>query len=369
MSKPKIIHIDTEMSWRGGQRQATYLYEGLLDKGFETIFFTKHNSAISKYLKNKNIQVQELSFASELDILSAYKLAKFAKKGNYNILVCHNAHSVTTALLAKIFYSKLKIVVVRRVIFAIKSGFISKYKYQNKLINRFVAISNAIKIVLEKSNINKQKVDLIYDGIDLKRFDIIKNCNLEKEINPNNYLIVGTTSALDKAKDFPTFLEAVKIILQTRKDVLFVIVGDGAERDNIQKEAENRNISQYIHFAGFQEHIGEYLKMFDVFTLFSKSEGLGTSILDAMSVGLPIVATNVGGIPEVVEHNYNGFLVNKSDPKELASAILELLNNEEKRKIYGQNSLQKVKIFDIKETIENYIKLFDELYDELLNAK
>ncbi len=364
MPKPTIIHIDTEMSWRGGQRQATYLYEGLLDRGFETIFFAKHNSEISKYMKNKNIKVQELSFANELDIISAYKLAKFAKKGNYNILVCHNAHSVTIALLAKIFYSKLKIIVVRRVIFSIKNGIISKYKYHNKLINRFVAISNAINNVLEKSNINKQKIDLIYDGIDLKRFDNFKNNNLEKELNPYNRLVVGTTSAIDKAKDFPTFLEAIKIILQSRKDVLFVIVGDGAERDNIQQEAENENISQYIHFAGFQENIGDYLNMFAIFTLFSKSEGLGTSILDAMSVGLPIVATNIGGIPEVVEHNSNGLLVNKSDPNELATAILELLNNEEKRNIFGQNSLEKAKNFDIKLTIDKYIQLFDDLLDE-----
>lgn len=361
MPNPKIIHIDTEMTWRGGQRQATYLHEGLLDKGFDTIFFTKENSSVSKYLKKQNKQVEELPFTNEFDIISAYKLAEFAKKGNYNIAVCHNAHSVTTALLAKIFYRNLKIIVIRRVDFKINNGIISKYKYHNNLIDRIVPISDAICNNLMNTNIRIAKITTIKSGIDLNRFNMNNPEELKKKINPQNKIVIGTISAIDKAKDFPTLINAISELTKMLKNVLFVVVGDGDEADNIKKLAKDKNVIEYIHFAGFQENIGDYLKMFDIFTLFSRAEGLGTSILDAMSVGLPIVATNAGGIPEVVTHNYNGLLVEAGNYKELADAYLELINNKNSRIELGKNSLQKVRDFDINDNINEYIKLFEEL--------
>lgn len=361
--KPKVLHIDSETEWRGGQRQAAYLHEGLLKMNIESAFCARKNSKLADYFKNKNQHFYELPFKNEIDIYSAFKIAQIAKKNKFNILHCHSAHSLSIGILASYFY-KVKVIASRRVDFRIKSNFSNKFKYRNSKLNRIVCISSYIQKVLLECGIPVDKTKVIKSGIDIHRFDKCESTLLKSKLNPENKIVIGTISAIENHKDYPTFIEAAKIILSKRNDVLFIALGSGSLMDEMKSKIAGLGLSENFKLVGFQNEIGEFLRMFDIFTLFSSKEGLGTSILDAMSVGLPIIGTNAGGIPEIVINEENGFLVPKKNPKALANAIFQLVENGDLRRKFGNNSTEFVKNFSVEKMIENNFNLYCEILEE-----
>ncbi|NOX67514.1 MAG: glycosyltransferase family 4 protein, partial [Chlorobi bacterium] len=138
----------------------------------------------------------------------------------------------------------------------------------------------------------------------------------------------------------------------------------GRDRNKIKELHNKLNLGEKFIFTGFQNDVGKYLLLFDIFVLASKKEGLGTSILDAQSLGLPVIATNTGGIPEVVKHNINGILVNPQSPQELASAIINLADDKAKRDELGKNAKESVKDFDINLNMKKHIDLIKDLLDD-----
>ncbi len=364
--KTKVIHIDTETAWRGGQQQAIYLYEGMLKRGCDTIFVTKNGSATANYCQKNNLPCVELPMLGEIDLYSAWRISRLAKKDGYNVLHCHSGHSITLGLLAGFFNEKVKIVATRRVVFSIGKGFLHKAKYNSSRLEKIICISNAVKDVLESAGINPAKLDVITDGIDITKFVDSSRARVIDELNPmRNKLIIGTVAALEKDKDYFTLLESARQVLEQRKDILFVALGSGSLEEKLIEKTKQLGIADNFYFVGHKKNVGDYLKAFDIFVFASRNEGLGTSILDAESVGLPVVACRVGGVPEAVLDGENAILVERKNPRELAEALLELIDNPEKRKEFGSCSLEFVKKFDIKQTVEDNI----ELYKNILNGK
>lgn len=357
----KVINIDSAINWRGGQQQAVLLHEGLLSHGVESTFFTKNNSAVHNYLTSKSIDVNCIDMNNEVDIKSAIKLALFAKRNFYNIIICHCSHSLSIALLSRLFNSNLNILAVRRVDNKINNIISKNIKYGSSHLSKIVCVSNAILNTLIKSGLKSDKLTVIYDGIDIEKH---KNYCYNQYLNfkkTDNTIVIGTIAAMENEKDYPTFLQAIRLISQKKDNVRFIALGDGSLRKEIEQKSKIMGIDKDIHFVGYKKNIDDYLSQFDIFTLISKREGLGTSLLEAMSTGLPVVGTRVGGIPEVIKEGINGLLVEKSNPKELANALIELIDNKDKRKMFGINSLEVVKDFSIKRNIQEYVNLFDEV--------
>ncbi len=359
----KILHIDTGKSWRGGQQQAIYLFNALHEKGYKTAFVCKPQSPLEKFCRENNLPIYPISMKGEIDFIAGLKIALICKKRGYNILHLHSSHALAIGLWAKLFFKKLKLIAVRRVDFHIKKNWFSQYKYNTNKVDKIVCISDAIKKVLLKDKIPEKKLITIHSGINIQKFEGIEfENNFKSDLNiPEEHVIVGTIAALSSHKDYPNLLKAANIILQKFKNVTFVALGDGPQKKEIYKLTEALNIQNKFLFAGFQKEIGRYLKMFDIFVLASKKEGLGTAMLDAQSVGLPIVACKTGGIPEAVIHEKNGLLVSPGDEKQLADAITKLIEQKELRKKLGKNSLELVKNFDIKNTIQKNIELYEDI--------
>jgi glycosyltransferase involved in cell wall biosynthesis len=165
-------------------------------------------------------------------------------------------------------------------------------------------------------------------------------------------------------KDYPTFLKAASLVLAERKDVKFIAVGKGDLLEKMKILAEELNINNDLIFTGFRQDVGVFLKSFDIFVISSKKEGLGTSVLDALAVGLPVIGTDAGGIPEMIDDGVNGLLVPAQNPVLLADAISNLLDDEYRRKAFMSFGAESIKTFGIEETVQKNI----ELYSRLLNA-
>ncbi len=361
----KVIHVDVEDGWRGGQRQAFNLFESELKMGMKPHFFCKINTELHKVLSLNNYPHSALNYKGELDFLSANKISKFAKRNNNNIINCHSSHSLSLGILSKFFYSKPKLIGVRRVDFKISENFLSKWKYNTNKLDIIVCVSDAIKNIMKPIIKNPAKLTTIHSGINLNRFKDSIPSNVISEFNLQNKIIVGTVAAFAEHKDYPTFLKTIKKVTEKRNDIIFIAVGDGKLLNDMKILSKKLNIEKNIIFTEFRNDIGDFLKAFNTFILSSKEEGLGTSILDAMSVGLPIVATKAGGIPEIVKDRINGILCDIGDEQSLAEAILELAKNEQLRKTYGDNSKEFVKEFSIEVTTEKYLDLYKQLLSKI----
>ena len=362
----KVLHLDTERSWRGGQQQAAYLFESMYNQGFTTKLICQPDSAFKQYCKDRKLPYTAVSMRSELDIIAAVKIAAIARREGYNILHLHSAHAISLGLLTKIFYLQLKLIGVRRVDFHIRKNLFSKIKYNHKYLDRIVCISKAIRQVLLKDNILPNKLITIHSGIDLHKFDNIDpNTNIREEFSiPENQILVGTVAAFAGHKDYPNLLRAARHVLDRSDNVTFCAVGTGKEEKMIKQLHSELNLGSRFIFAGFRKDVGTFLKSFDLLVLASKKEGLGTSILDAQSVGLPVVGTRTGGIPEAVHHQCNGLLVPARDPLSFAEAILQLISDSQKIEEYGRNAMQSVQNFSIENTVRKNIELYELLLSE-----
>ena len=207
----------------------------------------------------------------------------------------------------------------------------------------------------------KQKIQEIYDrgitvvpnGVDLERFKI--SSEGKKEDNANTIVFVGR---LHPVKGVQYLIEAMAIVHREMQDAKLVLVGDGVERSRLEELAERLDLNDCIQFAGQvpQERVPQVMNQADVFAMSSLSEGFPVVLLEAMAAGLPIVATNVGGIPDIVEEGVNGCLVNAKSPDEIAEKILILLQNDEILKKIAANNREKAELFTwdkITGTVEN----------------
>ena len=196
-TKIKVLHIDTELTWRGGQQQAIYLHEGLIDNGIESVFICNPGSELEKYCVSNSLPNFPLKMRGELDIFAAIKISRFAGRQEFDILHCHSAHALSLGIIAKLFNRKLHVIGVRRVDFHIGKNILSRYKYNNRQVAKIVCISQKIFNVLLEDGVPPHKMLTIRSGIDLTKFSNIENTdNVRNEFGiEQGKIIVGTIAA------------------------------------------------------------------------------------------------------------------------------------------------------------------------------
>ena len=356
----KVLHIDSEKTWRGGQQQAIYLYEGMLNRGYNCSFLCLPQSPLHNYLRNNNLPYHTLSFKGELDLYAGFALAILCRKNSYDILHLHSSHSLSWGLMAKLFYPSLKLIATRRVNIPIGKNPFSEFKYKTKAVNKIVAISENIRKVMLTCGVPSENITVIHSGIDLHKFEsaqVPENFRTKWNI-PKKSIIVGTVAAFTGEKDYPSFLQAASFAIQENPQLFFMAVGSGDLLPEMQKMAMELGLEEHIAFTSFQKEVGQFLKAFDIFVLASYLEGLGTSVLEAMSVGLPVIGTKAGGISEMISNEENGLLVPPKNPVELSQAILKLASEPCLRQKYGINALETVNQFDKELMVDKNLELY-----------
>ncbi len=228
------------------------------------------------------------------------------------------------------------------------------------LIDRIVTVSEELKRgLVEVTGLNGKRIVCIHNGVEFP--DIyVENEEKRKELGiGQGDILVGTVGRLDPVKNFDIFIRSAKEILDEFPMVKFLLIGDGPIREDLRLLVSELGLSKNIILSGERNDVAELLKVMDIFVLPSKSEGLSNTILEAMSAGLPVIATNVGGNPELVIDGTTGVLIQPDDVSVLAAAIIDLLRDDEKRKKMGDAGFVKAK----KEfSIEKMVRSYEELY-------
>ncbi|TFG81586.1 MAG: glycosyltransferase, partial [Erysipelotrichales bacterium] len=158
--------------------------------------------------------------------------------------------------------------------------------------------------------------------------------------------------------------QAAVRILKDRKEIYFVLLGDGELGDHLRKYADEAAIARNVRFLGWRSDVATVLSAFDVFAFPSLNEGMGKAIVEAMAMGKPVIASDVGGIPDLVVHGENGLLVPPADSEALANAVLELYENPDKRKKMGEAG----KRIAAEYGVDAMVRKIDDLYETCLKA-
>ncbi|MCG7495351.1 glycosyltransferase [Vibrio sp. Of7-15] len=237
-----------------------------------------------------------------------------------------------------------------------------KYQWLRRIlspfINKFICISDDLyRWLTHDVNISAKKAALIYNGIDTHKFS--PKAKEHVASSPSTFSI-GTVARLAQIKDQQTMLEAFYLLTQqVDDDITLHLVGGGPLQEQLQSYAKEKNISDRIHFHGNQSEVLSYYHSFSLFTLSSLAEGIPMTLLEAMSCGLPVVVTKVGGIPEVVNPNQEGVLIAPKSPAALANAWLDYINNDERLHRHGEQA-RKTILNSFSE--QGMLQAYDQLY-------
>ncbi len=362
----KVLHLSSESTWRGGEQQIIYLVEETRKLGIDAIVGCKAGSEVENYCKENDLPFYSLAFKSAYDFSTAREINKIVEIEGIHLVQTHTSKSHTMSVIAGLIGLDVPQIMTRRVDFPVKDNWFSRFKYNYSKIARIICISETIRRITEPDIRDKSKLVTIHSGVDRDRFLPYRNSQWLREhydIGPDT-VIVGNTSAISDQKDYPTFVATAKAILRERNDVHFFIVGDGPDKERIVDLIEQEKLHEKITLTGFKKNIKEILPSLDIFLFTSQTEGLGTSVLDAMAAGVPIVATAAGGVSEMVRHEENGLLVSVKDVNALAENVMRLMNDPSLRNKLTNGALETVAHFSKQKTASLTVDLYKEILKE-----
>jgi glycosyltransferase involved in cell wall biosynthesis len=325
------LHIDTARTWRGGQNQVLLTVNGLRAIG-ERAALVAHPDGELRRRADEGLELVPLAPRGEMDLTAAWRLARVIRRLRPDIVHAHDPHGVAMASLALSLGTGAApamrepgLVVARRVDFHLKGNAFSRWKHRQ--VDCFIAASNAIRDMLIADGVAGERVVTVHEGIDVEHVAAAEPVNVhEAFFLPHHAPIVGNVGAL----------------VPQLPDVRVVILGEGELREPLERLIRDYHLEKHVILPGFRTDVLGCIKGFDLFVMSSVTEGLGTSLLDAMACSKAIVATRTGGIPEVVEDEVTGVLVAPRDHHQLAAAIVRLVSDEAARRRLAANGYERV---------------------------
>jgi glycosyltransferase involved in cell wall biosynthesis len=344
---PRILHVDAGRSWRGGQRQVFLLAAGLRDLGYRTLIVAPTGSPLIRRAERAGLPTYRLTLRSEWDIPSARELRAVASEWRADIVHAHDARAHSIARLALLGKRKTHLIVTRRVAFTPKQV---RLKYRHG-IDAFIAISNAVKAVMVKAGVPADRIDVVYSGLPAPVVKRPRNWRRERGW-PSTTIVCGIVGAMTQEKG----LDLVGGIARRLPGEVFrrtrlVLLGGKGKGGTSVSGVEGFD-------AGFVEEIHDAMAGLDVLWHPAKSEGLGTSVIDAMALGVPPIAFSVGGLPEVIEDGKSGLLIPAGDVQAFMRGASELITNDALRARLGEGAKVRAKEFSVKRMIERTAEVY-----------
>lgn len=357
-----VLHVDTERGWRGGERQALWLARELASRGHGSVVAARLGEPLAQRARDAGLDVVDCSPGSELDLLAAWRLRRAIIERRCDVVHAHTAHAVAVAALATLG-TDVPLVVARRVDFRLRANAGTRWKYGRARV--IVAISNAVARVLEESGVDRARIRMVPDGVDVHRAvapaDTATLASLGVRAGAP---LVVQVSQLVGHKDPVNFVRAIAAVRESIPEVQALLVGDGPLRADVEREVDALGLRGVLHVAGYRTDADALLCAADVASLSSREEGMGSVLLDALNFGRPIAATRAGGIPEIVDDGTTGLLVPVQQPAALGGAIATLLSDSGLRARFGTNGRRRAADFSVERMTDRTLAV----YEEVLNG-
>ncbi|MFH1282272.1 MAG: glycosyltransferase family 4 protein [bacterium] len=362
MKKIKILNIITRLD-RGGSAENTILtVSHIRNDKFDNLLISgptnDPDGSISEFIKKQEVDVHYLSYLVRQinpikDILAFFWLLFFIRRHKFDIVHTHASKAGIIGRWAAFFAGT-------KAIIHTPHGHVF-YGYYGRLKSALFVLLEKITALITKKIITltpkgidehvsfgvakEEKFISIHSGVDIDYY-ISMNTDAVKVkssigISENDF-VVGTVTRLEKVKDNKTLIKAFNEVLKVNKNAVLLIVGDGSERDMLEKLVKHFGIEYSVKFLGLRKDAPEIMSIFDVFAMASLNEGMGKVYVQASALGKPIVGTRVGGVEDVVLDGKTGVLVSSGDYRALGEAVLSLANDKDKRERFGKEALSYV---------------------------
>ncbi len=355
----KILHVDPEKEWAGGETQVMGLLTKLTSWGHENHLLCHPEGALIDEVQRVDVKIIPLRVRNDLDLRPVFRLKKLIQKEAYDIVHFHTKRAHGLALWLWRARPGVRYVVTRRMDYPVKRNWYHNRLY-NSRVDGVVAISDKIREVLIEGGVQAEKIRVIYSGIELGRFHP-EALGDRTSHRPT----IGTVAVLEPRKGHRYLLEAARILQDQGIRPRILLAGEGKEKAYLEQRAVRIGVQRDVVFLGFVSNIPSFLNGIDLFVLPSLNEGLGVSVIEAMAAGKPVVASLVGGVPELVQHRLTGLLVPPGDPQALAQALAQLLGDPSLMDSMGAMARKRVQR-DL--TMEQMAKKNEEFYYELLEG-
>ena len=314
---PAIVHVASGREWRGGQRQVWLLARALGQIGAEQVVVTGAGTELADRLQSSGVRVRTALWKAGLDPRVLLPILQELRRP-HSVLHAHDAHSLTLAGLCSAL-TGAPLVVTRRVTFPLRRrGFWLRAR-------RVIAISQAVRDALVADGVRPERIVLIPSAVDIEDSPTPVQPTIRHALGlPENGRLAVSLAALTPEKDQSSMVAAAALLVRDLPDLHWVIAGEGPLRGQLEQHIAAAGLGERFHLLGELPDPHTALAGADVCVLSSTSEGLGSSILAAMALGVPIVATRVGGIPELLGTGA-GLMVSPGDPTAFAAAVQRVL--------------------------------------------
>ncbi len=373
-SKTKILYFVTKGNFGGAQRYVFDLATNLSQEKYEIAVLMGEGTILKDKLSLAGIRTIEIrslkrNFNLFNDLSAFWYTLKILNKESPDILHLNSSKAGALGAIAG------RIVGIKNIIF---TGHGWAFNEDRNIVSRLaiatihwltiilchktIAVSERIKNQILLFHFSEKRIVQIYNGIEKIDFFESDVARKEIKIDIKEPFWIGTISELHKNKGLDFLIKAFSSVAKNFEEVALVIIGEGEERENLIKLSKNLQIGERVHFIGFKRDANKYLKAFNIFSLTSRTEAFPYAILEAGLAKLPIIASRVGGIPEVIANNENGILVERGNVFDIEYHLRELIKDSKKREKFGKKIQQDVeKKFSLKLMTEKTVNLYDEV--------
>lgn len=299
---------------------------------------------------------------NEIDLAAAWRLSRILRQYRPDIVHAHDPHAVAMAATALSFGAVAPappLVASRRVDFRLAGNSFSRWKYRQ--VAHFIAASGAIRDILVRDGIPPAQVSVVHDGIDVARVQRWPSADLRTAFwLPHGVPVAVNVGALVAHKGQKFLLDAWPLVMRDVPDAHLVILGEGELRRPLEHQVKELHLERAVRLPGFRDDVLSLVRSADLFVMSSVTEGLGSAVLDAMALGLAVVGTRAGGIPEAVVDGETGLLVAPGDARALAAAIARLLKDPLLRERLGHAGRVRVeRHFGVDRLVEGTMAVYD----------
>ena len=372
----------------GADENTLFTVQGLDKDRYEVdlIMGEEFDESILKRIEDENIniiQIKGLKWKLNFlyDPIVLIKLIKLMRKNHYDIV---HTHTTKAGILGRIAARIAGVPVIVHGLHgstfeAFNSGLLNWLLFLfERLTGRFTDAYISVSKVLSEKYIEKgigkkENYHTVYSGMELDKFYGVKekiDCGKKQRelgINSEDF-VIGNVARLEERKGHKFLIDTFKKLIEKRKDrsLKLLIIGEGEERENLKNYVKEANLEEKVIFTGYREDVEELMAVMDLFVLTSLREGLPRVLVQAAAVGMPSIAFNVDGVPEIIKDDYNGFLVKVKDVKRLENRIVEYMNNKELVLLHGRNGR---KFIENKCSIKVMVDKIDKIYQDLVGEK
>ncbi len=360
--KPNILFINYFGGLGGGAEESlTLIIQGLEKRAYKTNLYTS-KGAFSERIRNttdckvfvhpmkgfyRTINPIKVIYFIILFIYNLFLITLIIIRTRIDLIYANNQHSTIYGSIPSLITRTPMIWHVRN---AYEKDFISTLmnKYNDYFVIKIIAISNFVKNKIIQFGISPSKIEVIYNVLDTKKFIPITMKQVKKnELGLGDELIISSVGQIDERKGFDILLKAIKKIIDMGyKDIKILIIGRPLIKKSenylrrLKEYVRKNGLDDYVEFLGYRQDIPDLINISDIFILCSRTEPFGRAVIEAMSLEKPVICSEVGGIPEIIQTS--GMLFKKGDVEDLAKKIILLMDNKHIREQYGKKAVKRI---------------------------